>query len=61
VRRKLLEAALTAPDSIVCSATDGIVATEELDVFLPKEKTLGEWSMKSRKAAASLPRAASTP
>jgi hypothetical protein len=42
-RRKLIEAALTAPDSIVCVATDGMVATEELDVFLPKEKTLGLW------------------
>ena len=42
-RRKLLEAALTAPDSIVCFATDGIVSLKALEVFVPKEKTLGEW------------------
>ena len=42
-RRKLIEAALTAPDSIVCFATDGIVSLKALDVFVPKEKTLGEW------------------
>ena len=42
-RRKLIEAALTAPDSIVCFATDGIVSTTRLDVFVPLSKTLGHW------------------
>jgi hypothetical protein len=42
-RRKLIEAALTAPDSIVCFATDGIVSTTPLDVFVPPSKTLGHW------------------
>jgi hypothetical protein len=42
-RRMLLEAALTAPDSIVCFATDGIVSTTPLDVFVPPSKTLGHW------------------
>jgi hypothetical protein len=43
IRRKLIEAALTAPDSIVCFATDGIVSTTPLDVFIPQSKTLGHW------------------
>jgi hypothetical protein len=42
-RRKLIEAALTAPDSIVCFAVDGIISTTRLDVFVPPTKTLGHW------------------
>jgi hypothetical protein len=46
-RRKLIEAALTACDSIVCFATDGIVSTRPLDVFVPPRKTLGHWEQKT--------------
>jgi hypothetical protein len=48
-RRKLIEAALTAPDSIVCFATDGIVSTTPLGVFVPPTKTLGHWEHKKAK------------
>ena len=48
-RRKLIEAALTAPDSIVCFATDGIVSTTPLDVFVPPSKTLGHWEYEEAK------------
>jgi hypothetical protein len=48
-RRKLIEAALTAPDSIVCFATDGIVSTTLLDVFVPPSKTLGHWEYEEAK------------
>jgi hypothetical protein len=49
IRRKLIEAALTAPDSIVCFATDGIVSTTRLDVFVPPSKTLGHWEYEEAK------------
>jgi hypothetical protein len=49
IRRKLIEAALTAPDSIVCFATDGIVSTTPLDVFVPPSKTLGHWEYEEAK------------
>ena len=41
----LMSAALTAPDAIVCFATDGIVAERELGIptTAPGEKKLGEW------------------
>jgi DNA polymerase type B, organellar and viral len=42
-RRRLIEAALTAPDSIVCFAVDGIISRTRLDVFVPPTKTLGHW------------------
>jgi hypothetical protein len=48
-RRKLIEAALTAPHSVVCFATDGIVTTKPLDVFVPPTKTLGHWEHKEAK------------
>jgi hypothetical protein len=48
-RRKLIEAGLTAPDSIVCFATDGIVSTTPLDVFVPKSKTMGHWEHEEAK------------
>jgi hypothetical protein len=48
-RRKLIEAALTAPDSIVCFATDGIVSTTPLAVFVPPTKTLGHWEYEEAK------------
>ena len=48
-RRRLIEAALTAPDSIVCFATDGIVSTTLLDVFVPPSKTLGHWEYEEAK------------
>lgn len=48
-RRKLIEAALTAPNSIVCFATDGIVSTTPLAVFVPPTKTLGHWEHKEAK------------
>jgi hypothetical protein len=44
-QRQLMEAALTKPDAIVAFATDGIYSTEELDINIPAEKTLGEWKM----------------
>jgi hypothetical protein len=44
-QRRLIEAALTKPDSIVAFATDGIYTTEPLDVHVPTEKILGEWEM----------------
>ena len=44
-QRQLIEAALTKPDAIVAFATDGIYTTERLDVYVPKEKILGEWEM----------------
>jgi hypothetical protein len=44
-RRMLVEAALTAPDSIVCFAADGIVSTTLLDVLVPPSKTLGHWEL----------------
>ena len=40
-RRRLIEAALTAPNSIVCFATDGIVSTTLLDVFVPPVQDVG--------------------
>jgi len=49
IRRKLIEAALTAPDSIVCFATDGIVSTTPLDVFVAPSKTLGQWEYEEAK------------
>jgi hypothetical protein len=42
-RRKLIEAALTAPDSVICFNVDGIVSMKLLDVFVPPSKTLGHW------------------
>ena len=44
-QRMLMSAALTAPDAIVCFATDGIVAEKELAIptTAPGEKKLGEW------------------
>ena len=44
-RRKLLQAALTAPDAIVSFATDGIVSEMPLKIATsaPGEKKLGEW------------------
>ena len=48
-RRMLIEAALTAPDSIVCFATDGIITTKPLEVFVPPSKTLGHWEHKEAK------------
>jgi hypothetical protein len=48
-RRKLIEAALTAPDSVICFSTDGISATTLLDVFVPPSKTLGHWEHKEAK------------
>jgi hypothetical protein len=48
-RRKLIEAALTGPDSIVCFATDGIVSTSPLDVFVPPSKTLEHWEHEEAK------------
>ena len=44
-RRKLLQAALTAPDAIVSFATDGIVSEKPLKIATsaPGEKKLGEW------------------
>jgi hypothetical protein len=44
-QRQLMEAALTKPYAIVAFATDGIYSTEQLDVDIPVEKTLGEWGM----------------
>ena len=43
-RLKLIEAALTAPDSIVCFATDGIVSTTPLDVFVPPGTWYDYWT-----------------
>jgi hypothetical protein len=44
-RRKLLQAALTAPDAIVSFATDGIVSERPLKIATsaPGVKKLGEW------------------
>jgi hypothetical protein len=44
-RRKLLQAALTAPDAIVSFATDGIVSEKPLKIATsaPGVKELGEW------------------
>jgi hypothetical protein len=42
-RRMLIEAALTAPDSVICFNVDGIVSLKLLDVFVPPSKTLGHW------------------
>jgi hypothetical protein len=44
-QRMLMSAALTAPDAIICFATDGIVADRELPIptTAPGEKKLGEW------------------
>jgi hypothetical protein len=44
-RRKLLQAALTAPDAIVSFATDGIVSEKPLKIATsaPGAKELGEW------------------
>jgi hypothetical protein len=42
-RRKLIEAALTAPDSVICFNVDGLATTKRLDVFVPPSKTLGHW------------------
>ncbi len=40
---------MTAPNSIVCFATDGIVSTTPLGVFVPPTKTLGHWEHKKAK------------
>jgi hypothetical protein len=48
-RRKLIEAALTAPDSVICFNVDGIVSMKLLDVFVPPSKTLGHWEHKEAK------------
>jgi hypothetical protein len=40
---------LTAPDSIVCFAVDGIVSTTPLDVFVPPSKSLGHWEHEEAK------------
>jgi hypothetical protein len=40
---------VTAPDSIVCFAADGIVSTTLLDVFVPPSKTLGHWEHEEAK------------
>jgi hypothetical protein len=44
-QRQLVGAGLTNPDAVIAFATDGIITTEPLDVYLPVEKTLGEWEM----------------
>src|ERR1700722_438366 len=45
-QRAVVEAALTAPDNVILFATDGLYADKQLDVFIPKEKTLGAWEYK---------------
>lgn len=42
-QRRVVEAALTNPDAVVMFATDGVYATQPLDVPVPEKKTLGGW------------------
>jgi len=42
-RAELFDAAMQAPDKIICMATDGIYSTVPLDLDCPKEKVLGKW------------------
>lgn len=44
-RARLYKAAITNPDAIIGFATDGIFATEALDISVDKDKTLGGWSL----------------
>ena len=48
-RAQLMMAAIQKPDAIVAVATDGIYATEPLNLNCPKEKILGEWEYNQHK------------
>ena len=51
-RRRILEAALTAPDNVVAFPTDGVYSTSRLNVDVPPTKTLGEWEFEKAKDGA---------
>lgn len=42
-RAELFDAAMQAPDKIICMATDGIYSTVPLDLDCPTDKVLGKW------------------
>lgn len=42
-RAKLMTAAIQKPHAIISFATDGLFATQPLDLYCPKEKELGAW------------------
>lgn len=44
-RAKLMMAAMQKPDAIISFATDGIFATEPLDLYAPARKELGAWEV----------------